>query len=491
MSDGSRDFVNQFESRVREAVVRCGISPADMAARGIPLGAAVSGGADSTALLYSLAHILRDFGARLAVVTVNHHIRSDAEACGDAEFVAEQCAFLRKSGCDVSCAVKELERGLAARTAEKRGKGIEEAARYLRYGAFAEFAAETGVSFLCLAHNQNDQLETVLMRFLQGGGASAAGIRPVRGIYARPLLDISRADIERYLAAQRIPWRTDSTNCDESYFRNRIRGKLLPFLDGFYPGWRVSVLAGARRLRDDGDAVQSCISGTEWRRDGGGTVSMPLSEFNRRARAVRTRLLYAAFPLVRAEKRVPYRFVEKILAAAVRNEGGASEESAAALSARNGDAASEGRGAVVSAAACGVAVEIGNGVISVKKLRRTATERGFFAIIEAAGRYELPCGTLSVTVEDGKAALVLENGARRAALKQIPVPFCIRSLRPGDRVRAADGGGKKVADVLSAWHIGAGLRDGIPLVQELVSPGQEIVCVWGGACGFRDWIVRG
>ena len=145
------------------------------------LGAAVSGGADSVSLLCALAKIKegleggskkelpeagqkakgRPFFPKIVCVTVDHSIRPEEESSGDAAFVKSLCQKL-----GVECAVKKIERGAVERLAAQRGKGVEEAARFLRYQKFEGFAKESGAQFICLAHNQNDALETLLMRFL-------------------------------------------------------------------------------------------------------------------------------------------------------------------------------------------------------------------------------------------------------------------------------------------------------------------------------------
>ena len=165
------------------------------------IGAAVSGGADSVSLLLSLSKSFGKIGMknRLEVITVNHGIREKTQTDGDALFVQNLCESL-----GISCKVVSFEQGEAAKNAEKRGKGLEEAAREMRYKAFYDFIAEKNLSFLCLAHNQNDQTETILMRLLKGSGSEGlGGIPKRRGKIIRPLLNISRAEIENYLAEKK------------------------------------------------------------------------------------------------------------------------------------------------------------------------------------------------------------------------------------------------------------------------------------------------
>ena len=127
---------------------------------GVKIAAAVSGGADSIALLTILHRILPE-NAVLKAVTVNHNIRPSEETEGDAEFVQ---AYSRSLG--VECVRIDIPRGRVEEFSTAFDCGTEDAARRLRYEAFERFKADCGVDFICLAHNRNDQLETVLMRFI-------------------------------------------------------------------------------------------------------------------------------------------------------------------------------------------------------------------------------------------------------------------------------------------------------------------------------------
>jgi tRNA(Ile)-lysidine synthase len=135
--------------------------------------------------------------------------------------------------------------------AKRRGLGIEGAARLFRHAVWNREARRTGARRVLSAHTRDDLLETVCMRFLRGSGPEglaamprdrAPGSQGGPGIL-RPLLALGRSDVLRYLEEQGIPYRTDSTNSDPAFLRNRIRKNLFPFLDAQFPGWRQSVLA--------------------------------------------------------------------------------------------------------------------------------------------------------------------------------------------------------------------------------------------------------
>lgn len=207
------------------------------------LGVAVSGGADSICLLTCLFEILekKDAEKKLMVITVNHNIREESETKGDALFVSEYC---KKLG--VECKIVEINRGEVFITEKTRCGGTEDAARFLRYKIFEQEIAENNLDYVCLAHNENDNLETILMRFFQGSGKSGE-IEEERGRFLRPLLKCSRNEIEDFLKERKLQWRTDSTNFDNNYLRNKIRNILVPVLNENFEGWKTALLHGVEK----------------------------------------------------------------------------------------------------------------------------------------------------------------------------------------------------------------------------------------------------
>jgi tRNA(Ile)-lysidine synthase len=213
--------------------------------------AAVSGGADSSAMLAALAG-LRDAGGGafgLRCLHVDHGIRPAAESRGDADAVEELCAKL-----SVPCAVVSIPPGKIARTAKQRGLGLEAAARLYRHAAWKAESRRVGAARTLVAHTRDDLLETVLMRALRGSGPAGLAAMPrERGLVLRPLLETGRAEVLAYLKERGLPHRVDSTNADPAFLRNRIRLKLIPCLDEFFPAWRKTLaeLAETQRLAAD------------------------------------------------------------------------------------------------------------------------------------------------------------------------------------------------------------------------------------------------
>jgi tRNA(Ile)-lysidine synthase len=211
-----------------------------MLAPGDRAGIAVSGGADSVALL-RLLEILRDrLGIAVLVVHFNHKLRG-AESDADAEFVAK-LAQARGLECIVG-----FEDVAAAAAAHKWN--LEDAARRLRYTFFERLVAEGRATHIVVAHTADDQAETVLAHILRGTGlAGLAGIYPMVGPVVRPLLGVRREELRKYLRRLGQSWREDATNRDLSKQRARIREQLLPLLERDFSPRAVDRLAGLAGL---------------------------------------------------------------------------------------------------------------------------------------------------------------------------------------------------------------------------------------------------
>jgi tRNA(Ile)-lysidine synthase len=195
------------------------------------VGVAVSGGADSVALLRALLERRGTLGLVLSVLHVHHGIRGE-EAQRDQAFVEALAAEH-----DLPT---YIERSDTPARAAQYGETLEEAARHLRYSFFRELLASGQLDAVATAHTLDDQAETVLHKLLRGawteglGGISPLVIEP-QGRIIRPLLGASRRRVEAYLRSLDQPWCEDSTNRDTVHTRNRIRHELLPALGGYNP----------------------------------------------------------------------------------------------------------------------------------------------------------------------------------------------------------------------------------------------------------------
>ena len=204
-------------------------------ASGAAVIAAVSGGADSMALLFLLEEIREEFSLKLSAAHIHHGLRG-AEADRDEALVRDTCKRLQ-------IPLSTLHADVALE-AERTGEGIEECGRRVRY-AYLESLDEQAL--IATAHTLDDQLETFLMHFARGAGLHGlCGIPAKRGRIIRPLIDCTREEIEAYCAQRQIPYVIDSTNLSHDYVRNRVRLEIVPVLRSINP----NVHEAARRCID-------------------------------------------------------------------------------------------------------------------------------------------------------------------------------------------------------------------------------------------------
>ncbi len=222
--------------------------------------AALSGGADSVALLHCLAGLAGEMGFFLSACHVNHGIRGE-EALRDQRFCEKLC---RELGIPLT-----VEQTDVPAFAAERKLGLEEAARDLRYDCLFQAAREwqkrlspgTCVK-LATAHTLSDNLETILFSLARGTGlAGLCGIPPVRRTEGkpdiiRPLLEVSRTEIEEYCRQKRLDFVVDSTNSDESYTRNKLRHRVIPLLREINPNLEQAAARMAGSLQEDRECLE-------------------------------------------------------------------------------------------------------------------------------------------------------------------------------------------------------------------------------------------
>ncbi len=205
--------------------------------------AAVSGGPDSVCLLHLLNRMKEAGGFRLSVAHLNHGVRG-AEADADARFVKALAQDLGLSFHGGSCDAK--------REREKLKTSFQDAARILRSRFLESTMQRIGADKLALGHTADDQAETLLMHLLRGSGLKGlGGMEATRGALVRPLIECSREEVLQFLRSHGHAWRTDSSNLETDYLRNRIRLELIPELESYNPNVRERLFETARILRED------------------------------------------------------------------------------------------------------------------------------------------------------------------------------------------------------------------------------------------------
>ena len=418
------------------------------------IGVAVSGGADSVALLHALKQLYPD--CPLAAIHLNHSLRGP-EADLDEELVRSLAASLA-----VPVFVRRDDIAAAARLV---GGNIEEHGRRSRYRYFGELVEAGAVNVVATAHTRSDQAETVLFRLLRGsGGHGLSAIHSVRdpGI-VRPMLDVSRDEILAYLRASGLDWREDSSNADPSFARNRIRHSLLPAL-----------------ARDWNPNIESVLANTaDWaleeERFWRGRVSELMNRCVREEQGAVLLQVESVRELLPAEQR-------RLVDAIVRTQY------------LDGGSASFGH---IEAVRALVAAPAGSGSLDLPGLR---VERSFDIIRfarrggEPPGAFDLPLpvpghavvpggdgGELRARLLTHPEAQALYNEAESALLDWDCVPrlLRVRSWRAGDRYRpAGHGAPRKVKELFHSARVSAWRRAGWPVVTASDTPASREQIVW-------------
>jgi len=260
----------------------------------------VSGGPDSIALAQVLTDLEKDLDIRIGLAHLNHMLRG-SDALADEAFVRE---FAGEHSLDLVVEKKNI-----AELAKKQRLCVEEAGRNARYDFFTRLASEKGFDRVALGHHRDDNVEQVLMNLVRGTGPSGLrGIPPVRQEkFIRPMIRISRADILAFLDEINQTYRIDGSNEDTSYLRNRIRHRLIPFLETqFNPDIKTGIarMSGIIEQEDNfleqmaQTALDNATTGRVKEQ-----IELSIPEINRLDRALGARVIRAALLSVKQDLR--------------------------------------------------------------------------------------------------------------------------------------------------------------------------------------------
>lgn len=211
---------------------------------------AVSGGADSVALLTACCHIAPRLGLRIEAVNCNFHLRGE-ESDRDSAFTATLC---RRLNVDLHRIDYDVEAYMTAHP----GISTEMACRELRYADFFRICRERGLERVAVAHNTDDDIETLMINLMRGSGTRGLrGMDNDNGSVIRPLLGMTRAEIEAYLSATGQDYIIDSSNLTSDYRRNFIRHDVLPLLETRWPGARKSLSRTLAIMKEESDIIET------------------------------------------------------------------------------------------------------------------------------------------------------------------------------------------------------------------------------------------
>lgn len=398
---------------------------ADVALGRKTVGVAVSGGRDSVALL----HMLKSAGVRVKAINVEHGIRGEASK-RDSAFVARICKQW-----DVPLLFYTVN---APEFARKEGYTLEQAARILRYRAFEE-ALNEGCDYIALAHHVEDQTETLFMRILRGTGLKGLkGMSKVSGRYLRPLLDMTREDIDAYIAEHGLEYVEDETNSDPAYTRNFLREELSRLRERF-PGLDRAFARLSSNATEAEDFIRAQLPETQVKDN---EVFIKTTYFANCA--IAKRLIVDGAEALDVRQDIEDRHIKSVLALAL---------------AENGKRVCLPHGLV--------AHKDGEHVVLS---RRSAVCEDEAVEIDGEGRY--PYGAV---VEELSSRPTSFAGALYIDADKLPEGAEIRLRRDGDYICKFGGGTKSVGDFLTDKKVPKRMRDCLPVI----AFGSEAYAIFG------------
>lgn len=439
-----KKFIDKFLATVKKH---------EMIAAGDRIVIGVSGGPDSLCLLYALDELKQELKIELFVVHINHCIR-EKSADADQEFVEN---FAQGLGIPVYS-----EKILVKQFAKDNKLSVEEAGRIARYNCFEDYTKKLSANKIAIGHNMNDNAETFLLNLVRGTGIEGLkGIDPVRGKIIRPLIEISRDEVELFCEKNGINPRIDETNADSAFTRNRIRNGLIPYIkENFNPNIIEAINRTVEIIYDENlftSAVSEVYYNECLESSDENSITINLKKFNELHDAVKKRIVRRVIEKLKGNtKAVEKIHVEQVMDLARRAKTGTLYRL---------------RGEIEAV------IEYGN-LIFIKE--KSKDVKGFCYDISIPGEVEIPEINACLRIR------VLDISQIRQGIKDSNICLIdkekagnylqVRNRRNGDRINPEGmKGTKKLKDFFIDEKIPREQRELIPVVAE----GQEIIWIVG------------
>lgn len=418
---------------------------------------AFSGGPDSTALTSILNTISKKWDLRLGCAYYDHKLRTRKSRSHDMKHVLSTA---QRFGIEFHAG--EADKNQIKLTAKKSGKGIEEAARNLRYSFLEKIRIENDYDYIATGHISDDQFETLIQRFFQGSGTEGLmGIPAQSGHIIRPLLRVSREDILCYLKDNHVGFVRDTTNKHNLYLRNKIRNKAVPLLLQIFPGHRRALSSLSEKMRLVNDFIGSeSERQLNWTKTTAG-FTIPVSKYKETHPILRLYSLYKLyneqFVSQISDGRLPYSFLRP---AVFEN------------SFKNGKTILNGHG-------FSLRVEMGQ-ILWNREVVFTGKKSYLICVNRSEVNIDFDTiETEYITIKEMsssheiKGSYILKDG--------LSFPFLVRSSREGDIIELP-GGRKAVKKLLNEWKVPEERRWEIPVVEDR----RGILAVLGNLLNFSD-----
>ena len=406
---------------------------------------AFSGGCDSLALLSLLVSTIgKD---RVIPVYVNHNLRPEDELQREISLNRHNCQIL-----GLQLVERALEKGEVSTLSQKRGGGLEDAARALRYEVLQKERTAHDADFILTAHHRQDQIETILMRLSAGSHAtSLAGISAFdkKRHIIRPLLDFSRSELEEYLKDKGLDWSTDSTNSDACFERNRIRNEVIPEIQAIFPEYENALLNLSEQV---GKGLRNMDSGLL------STDRIGLECFEGKDALCRMAMLFGMWDFTFGEKELPMSLIGRVLDALEEGK----------------DCTEGSNGALFSIYHGYLYLTVPNADDEYLSFEQKLVP-GKDQTIMLPGGIVLRIGSFAEGLGDGKTLRLDSTSFGENAH--------VRFVREGDRIRLKDGS-KQVKRLLQDMGIPAFLRNRVPVIAD----SDGVCAVFGRLYGGKDRI---
>ncbi|MCQ2604756.1 MAG: tRNA lysidine(34) synthetase TilS [Spirochaetia bacterium] len=415
-----------------------------------------SGGPDSVCLMDILYSLRERYNFQLYLGYFNHKLRPDDE-------LEKEMEFIRNIGIRYDLPVFI---GTDAGEIEKcaMSMGVEGAARKARYVFFDRTFRETGCDYIALAHNLDDTVENMVMRFFKGAGLGGLrGILSERDIFIRPLSKCQKSDILKYLDNNKLSFSVDKTNYGTDYLRNRVRNILLPEIKMIFPDCMKTLPELAEKISLSYDFIRNEAVGRLewiWHEDIGGYV-VSFNDFMNAPDILKMESIFSGFDKFARGKgtELPYRFVKTVLGRSDVENHGILLRGYGFIIRRNGD----------------LLIWQDDIVNKVKKsylFKVDKNKDNFFNIDDNEGFFV------------GRSLLSLCNKDDIwVPVDAVDGELVIRSRQDGDHI-IVNGCRKKIKKFFSEWKISQCVRDRVPLICD----SRGVIAIWGRFCGLRDRI---
>ncbi|MCL2791922.1 MAG: tRNA lysidine(34) synthetase TilS [Spirochaetaceae bacterium] len=422
---------------------------------------AFSAGADSTVLLDVLFRLKDKLKITTTAAYFNHCLRKKDEIEKEINIAKNNC-YIR----NILFFTGEDNEGIIDKFS--RRDGIEAAARRARYCFLNDLAQKNNCKYIAVAHNLEDNCETIIMRFFQGSGPEGLkGIGEKYGNIIRPLINVKKSDIFEYLEENKIEFSHDSTNAENDYLRNKIRKDLIPAIKKVFPGYEKALFSLAGKMTNADSIIDEKLSEKiEWEKKGSALVT-EYDKFASLPEYLKIKAIYSAFNITEdSGERLPYKFLKPLFS---KKSG---KKSHIILKGHNYTLEREGKS------------------LFWKRDIENIKKNSYYFKIEPEKEYELP------VISDGnnKKIYIYSEVVKKAECAKndlwIPVEkltfdIYIRNRNEGDFI--VFGYGKKsIKKLFLEMEIERYFRDLIPIICN----NEEILAVWGSVFNYSNRVSK-